>query len=51
MFDGAGATALDNRIAVLLAAAHQLASVHTGKLTVAATTLAKLDHHGPRAKI
>ncbi|MDG9714885.1 replication-relaxation family protein [Streptomyces sp. DH10] len=51
VFDGAGATALDNRIAVLLAAAHQLAAVHTGKLTVAATTLAKLDHHGPRAEI
>ncbi|CAM5651154.1 hypothetical protein [Streptomyces griseomycini] len=49
--DGAGTTAFDNRIAVLLTAAHQPASVHTGKLTVAATTLAELDHHGPRAKI
>ncbi|MFC8369938.1 hypothetical protein ACFUIT_18530 [Streptomyces sp. NPDC057239] len=51
VFDGAGTTALDNRITVLLAAVHQLASVHAGKLTVAATTLAKPDHHGPRAKI
>ncbi|OEJ93141.1 hypothetical protein [Streptomyces thermolilacinus] len=46
---GAGATALDSRTAVLLAAAHQLASVRTGKLTVAATTLAKLQAAAPAA--
>ncbi|SDD82502.1 hypothetical protein [Streptomyces prasinopilosus] len=40
VFGGAGATALDNRIAVLPAAAHQLASLHTGKLTVTAIALA-----------